>query len=253
MALNPPLMPEIDLPMPVHGETFILHRRGVELEAELQTAHGKQKWKESGTLYLSTLRLVFVKKASSSNSWFSGLFGGNTHSYQSELQSYDLPLSHIRGEKFNQPIFGCNHIQADCLPLPGTDGNTHFKLYFTEGVGTLLPLWFEFLNRNRHGRPEAPSGLDQAFQEKVSTGRFMQAAYIDPNDPSQIYISSQPATPQDTSQTREDYFRYGPSAPPPVIPTATAPVIPTATQPVTGVPTTEPSAPPAPSGWDKVQ
>ena len=38
-----------------------------------------------------------------------------------------------RREKFNQPIFGCNNIDGECSPLPGTDGVTKFKLSFMEG------------------------------------------------------------------------------------------------------------------------
>jgi hypothetical protein len=36
MALNPPLIPGGTLPLPVNGETFVLQRTGVLLDADVQ-------------------------------------------------------------------------------------------------------------------------------------------------------------------------------------------------------------------------
>jgi hypothetical protein len=35
MALNPPLLPGSTLPLPVNGETFVLQRKGVQLDADI--------------------------------------------------------------------------------------------------------------------------------------------------------------------------------------------------------------------------
>ena len=163
--------------------------------------------------------MVFVKGPSQPG-WF-GL-GGEP---PSDLIAYDLPLSLIQHEKFNQPIFGCNNVEGISLPLPGTAANTHFRLSFYEGgVGTFLPLFFDLLNRNRHGPAHAPTGLSSDFTAAVASGRFMQAAYIDPNDPCTLYVTRQPAQPQGNSLTREEYYRLGPNAAPPS-PTVMSPCI----------------------------
>ena len=245
MALNPPLLPGAALPLPVAGETFVLHRRGIQLDAEVL---GMRKYQHKGDLFLSTLRMVFVRDARASTGWF-GL-GGEA---PSDLVAYDLPLSLVRSERFNQPIFGCNNVEGVCLPLPGTPADTHFRLSFYEGgVGTFLPLFFDLLNRNRHGPVHAPAGLDTGFASALASGRFMQvartppppsasvrarllclwawsivfpdpltahqhphsplaqAAYIDPNDPTTLYLpSAQPAQAQANSLTREEYYRHG--------------------------------------------
>jgi len=277
MALNPPLLPGSLLPLPVNGETFVLQRKGIQLDADIL---GVRKYQHKGSLYLSTLRMVFVKDPSAGVGWFG--MGGET---PSDMITFDLPLSLVRNEKFNQPIFGCNNVEGVCLPLPGTPANTHFRLSFYEGgVGTFLPLFFDLLNRNRLGPVHSPSGLGGDFTSQLQSGRFMQAAYIDPNDPTTLYIQTQPAQAQANSLTREDYYRLGPNACPPsptpssmsseprlniVIPTATAPVkqngggaIPTATAPVQHQPpqqsnatvsNSQPSAPPVPDGWSVVK
>jgi hypothetical protein len=38
MALNPPLIPGGTLPLPVNGETFVLQRKGVLFDADVQVA-----------------------------------------------------------------------------------------------------------------------------------------------------------------------------------------------------------------------
>ena len=35
MALNPPLLPGSTLPLPVNGETFVLQRKGIQLDADI--------------------------------------------------------------------------------------------------------------------------------------------------------------------------------------------------------------------------
>ena len=38
MALNPPLIPGSHLPLPVNGETFVLQRKGIQLDADVMGA-----------------------------------------------------------------------------------------------------------------------------------------------------------------------------------------------------------------------
>mmetsp|Transcript_30807 Transcript_30807/g.71990 ORF Transcript_30807/g.71990 Transcript_30807/m.71990 type:complete len:192 (+) Transcript_30807:183-758(+) len=180
MALNPPLNWG-RTPLPVREELFLLQRKGVRFEAELSGSI-RRKWDVHGTLYVSTLRLCFVVEHEANTNWLSGLFG---QQQPLDIESYDLPLALIRREKFNQPIFGCNNIDGECAPLPSTDGDTKFKISFHEGgVGTFLPIFYDLLNRNRHGPPSQPTGFDPAFEEAIQTG-----------DPSLLFPTGQRGLP----------------------------------------------------------
>mmetsp|Transcript_48672 Transcript_48672/g.152803 ORF Transcript_48672/g.152803 Transcript_48672/m.152803 type:complete len:92 (-) Transcript_48672:409-684(-) len=87
----------------------------------------------------------------------------------------------------------------------------------------------------------------------------MRAAYIDPNDPSMIFVSSQPATPQSNSLSRDDYYRLGPQAAvaSPTVQPAPEPrapvIIPTATPIHEERPApSSSSSPSVPDGWTVV-
>ena len=102
------------------------------------------KLSKNGKLYVTTIRMVFVASNPDVNSDFC---------------SFDIPLSNVRGEAFNQPIFGCNNLSGTCLPLPGFSGSISWVVAFKSGgVGTLLSVLQDLLRRNRTGRPEAPEG-----------------------------------------------------------------------------------------------
>jgi hypothetical protein len=102
------------------------------------------KLSKNGKLYVTTIRMVFVASNPDLNS---------------DFFSFDIPLSNVRDEAFNQPVFGCNNLSGTCLPLPGFSGSISWVVAFKSGgVGTLLPLLQDLLSRNRSGRPEAPAG-----------------------------------------------------------------------------------------------
>lgn len=99
-----------------------------------------RRWNVRGALYLTTLRLVFVsdKVDASGDHQSSGSHGSQSDwppsstgsskpasqqrdplallrelslaSCSAGLQAFDLPLSYLRGVKFNQPVFGCNNL-----------------------------------------------------------------------------------------------------------------------------------------------
>lgn len=78
------------------------------------------------------------------------------HADRAGLHAFELPLAYLRGDKFNQPIFGCNNLSGECWPAVEGGGPAggmpphKFALYFKEGgVGTFLPLYF------RRARPFA--------------------------------------------------------------------------------------------------
>jgi hypothetical protein len=121
-------------------------RDNVDFEASLLGEDGQvcMKLSKNGKLYVTTIRMVFVASNPDVNSDFC---------------SFDIPLSNVRGEKFNQPIFGCNNLSGSCLPLPGFNGSISWVLAFKSGgVGRLLSVLQDLLVRNRTGRPEAPEG-----------------------------------------------------------------------------------------------
>ena len=118
----------------------------MDFEASLMGQDGRvcMKLFKNGKLYVTTIRMVFVASNPDINSDFC---------------SFDIPLSNIRGEKFNQPIFGCNNLSGTCLPLPGFNGSIGWIIAFKSGgVGRLLSVLQDLLVRNRTGRPEAPDG-----------------------------------------------------------------------------------------------
>ena len=79
------------------GERLMLERAGVKINLT-NVLTKSSKWKSSGTLFLSDVRLVFVASGKAD---------------PSGLQAFDLPLAYVRGEAFNQPIFGANNISGE--------------------------------------------------------------------------------------------------------------------------------------------
>ena len=106
---------------------------------------------------------------------------------KSLFKCFDLPLALIYKESFKQPIFGSNYIGGYCKPLLNTlPGDTEFYIYLTEGgCGTLVPAFMNILNNVRKNNNKGP---DSKFLNSVANGVFAKSAYIDPNDPSTIYL-----------------------------------------------------------------
>jgi hypothetical protein len=95
-------------------------------------------------------------------------------------------------EKFNQPIFGANNLTGR-VP-PAADQNflqqfdlKEYKFCFTfneGGCGTFLPIFFRIMGAIKQFGEEAAAKL----VPQVMSGMF-SAAYVDPSDPSKIYVS----------------------------------------------------------------
>jgi len=136
--------------------------------------HGK------GTMYLSTLRVVFVAHRK-----------GN-------IAAFDLPLATMTNESFNQPIFSANNMTGTNPPLDGSECQQDIKwcLSFNEGgVGTFLPVFFRLLHemRARMAAPSAePSSADAAPMPQAIATQIVQAAFVDPSDPTKLYVSTSP-------------------------------------------------------------
>jgi WW domain-binding protein 2 len=128
------------------------------------------------------------------------------------LAAFDLPLVYCRNDKFNQPIFGCNNLSGECWPVceGGGPNGSHpplpYKLFFLEGgVGTFLPLYFSFITAAREAdRNQRRAGASQAQTDFQAQ---MGQAFVDPNDPTQLYLT-QPVT-QRTEQKPVYAQNYG--------------------------------------------
>jgi hypothetical protein len=155
----------------------------------------KQRWKTTGAVYVSNIRLVFVADKPDP----SGLAG------------FDLPLVYISSEKLNQPIFGCNNLSGACFPAVeggGPSGSLpphSFKVLFKNGgMGTLYPLFYAL--RQRALRADAAARASAAAaehapastaatpsppleKERAEVEALQRKAFVDPSDPSTVYLT----------------------------------------------------------------
>ena len=130
----------------------------------------------------------------------------------SAFKAFDLPLSLISNEGFAQPIFGANYIHGTCKPLLNSlPGDINFKIWFmTGGCGTFAPAYLKMVascrrNRGRGAEPSAYNSYQNAGQRKM--------AYIDPNDPSVIYLQ-QPEIAQNINYNPFGQYQPIPQGPP---------------------------------------
>eukprot|EP00933_Yihiella_yeosuensis_P078689 TRINITY_DN9044_c2_g1_i1.p1 TRINITY_DN9044_c2_g1~~TRINITY_DN9044_c2_g1_i1.p1 ORF type:complete len:233 (+),score=29.80 TRINITY_DN9044_c2_g1_i1:126-824(+) len=202
MAVNPLLANDSSsdslFPMPEGGEQFVLKRNNVDFECELPT--GSKLWGR-GNAFLSSKRLVFLTVE---------------RSCRQDFKSFAIPLQTMRKPKFEQPIFGANYLWGFTEPLPGTEhettslpcvgGKTKFTLTFLSGgCNTLLPLLLQLLKEIQADLPQG--NIAQAAQN----GTLGQVAYVDPTDPSVLYLSQPTAVPGSQQMTAFDVEE--PSAP----------------------------------------
>ncbi|CAE7505812.1 Wbp2nl [Symbiodinium sp. CCMP2592] len=204
MAVNPLLAQDGAnqslFPMPETGEAFVLKRDNIDFECSLP--RGGKLWGR-GSFFLSSKRIVFVAL---------------DKSCRQDFRSFAIPLQTLRKPKFEQPIFGANYLAGSTRPLPGTEndqtaapllgGDTVFYLTFRSGgCNTFLQLLFQLLSEVQ--AQNSQNTIAQAAQE----GRLNQVAYVDPSDPSVLYLSQPTAVAGSEEQT--NFQMDAPSAPPP--------------------------------------
>jgi hypothetical protein len=102
----------------------------------------------------------------------------------SAFKAFDLPLSLISSESFEQPIFGANYLYGICKPLLNSlPGNIEFKIWLMNGgCGTLAPAYLKMIKSCKRNRGRG------AEQNVINSYQGGKKAYIDPNDPSVIYL-----------------------------------------------------------------
>ncbi|CAL9761254.1 unnamed protein product [Musa acuminata subsp. burmannicoides] len=197
MALNPQLFAN-GMPVPFVGEMFVLARDGVEFEIDKIAGANGGHVKAKGTIYLSNIRMVFVAKKPVGS-----------------FVAFDLPMLFVRGEKFNQPIFHCNNISGFVEPVVPEGEHralysTHsFKILFKEGgCGTFVPLFLNLIatvrQYNQHAAAypahEAAPRMDPLQAAQTPVDEMMRHAYVDPNDPTKIFL--QQPTPESQLRRR---------------------------------------------------
>lgn len=177
LALNPPLVlctvNDSVQPIQIQGEYFILERHKLYLNATITSLKdGKKQCVEGwGKVYLTTLRLVFIH-----DKW-------RDHPFR----AFDFPVALMQKEAFNQPIlWGANNLTMTVQKWQV--GPTEVKLSFYDGgSGTLLRTLNQLLVKHRaracaRASPFVASVADGSFQAKCLE------AYVDPSDPTTIYI-----------------------------------------------------------------
>mmetsp|Transcript_26720 Transcript_26720/g.49031 ORF Transcript_26720/g.49031 Transcript_26720/m.49031 type:complete len:222 (-) Transcript_26720:95-760(-) len=200
MAINPVLAKDDAgnlFPLPKAGETWLLKRDDIDFTCKLPrggrlTGHGQ--------FFFSTTRIVFVATGKTS---------------RQDFKAFEIPLPLMRDEKFQQPIFGANYLEGQLLgdaidaqsPLSG--GSTQWSLTFRAGgCGTFLPLFYKHLYELRGGADSQDNSIAQAAMQ----GRLNQVAFVDPSDPSTLFVS-QPR-PVDNSEERTAFEMEDPATAP---------------------------------------
>lgn len=172
MALNT-VNESTGLPVPVAGEVFLVTRTGISFNADVQEVgrfHGY------GKVILSTLRIVFIRRKST------------TRGDDDNFRSMEIPLAFFKGEAFNQPIFGANNLTGtvDRFHVGPSSVTITFK---SGGVGTFLKLLAKVLTAHRKEVMQQTS----SFVRQAQAGAMTQSAFIDPSDPSTVFLSQPPA------------------------------------------------------------
>ena len=150
-------------PVAMANEFFVLSRGGVSFSAK---AGRQAKVEGSGSIYLSTLRMVFVSDRASGS-------------------SFDIPLATLYTEKFNQPIFGANNLTGTSPPLdlpPERDHYTWCIKFNNGGVGTFLPFFFRLLQEMRMRMQQAPQAaaapVAQVSRERTASHAPLQLSCL---------------------------------------------------------------------------
>ncbi|KAF8821837.1 putative arabinogalactan protein [Cardiosporidium cionae] len=185
-------------PYPLQGEIFLLKRKGIQFQATI----GSRTYDGNGKLFLSTRRIVFVKKGSPGK--------------HARFSSVEIPLFLASDVNFKQPIFGANYLIGSVKPLAcenAFSGEARWSLTFKKGscstfLNVFLPL-YEKISKNQSLRGIYSTGFDDT--QNVS-------AFIDSEDPSKIYFvqprlksntKGKKGSPRDQERTVQS-----PSAPP---------------------------------------
>ncbi|GIX65045.1 arabinogalactan protein, putative [Babesia caballi] len=163
------------------GEFLLMYRRDTSFEVTVDwrclSAAGaltrRRSMKGVGDTFLTTHRIVFVKK--------------RDKRFSQAFSSISLPYSHVDDPRFRQPIFGSNYLEGSIRPLLTAENplrNTgKFYIYFNGGCGMFLQGFFMYYARVRNNPAFTASAHPFANAPEA------RSAFVDPNDPTQVYLS----------------------------------------------------------------
>lgn len=123
-------------------------------------------------VYLSNLRIVFVAEKFQT----------------SDFKSFDLPILNLYSEDVIMPIFGSTYLKGSARPLFGLlPGDTHFKLWFYNGnSNTFIKILSRVIDLLRSNRNQPPA--QNPYIQQMVSGNFDRKAFVDPDDPTVLYI-----------------------------------------------------------------
>ena len=158
-------------PQPIVSETFILRRDSVSLDLQ-SVLHGKLKG--SGSLFLTNMRIVIHCSQKSS---------------QRDFVAYQIGLGEVVNPKFEQPIFGANYLKGQTKPQQVGQLGDSWRITFSNGgCCTLLPVLHSLLTAGAQAeRSHGPNAI-QPGGMPVYQAIPTNVGYIDPNDPSVVYV-----------------------------------------------------------------
>lgn len=190
MALNPKLIQGADYPFPANKGNEYTYMRvdGVKLKLFLPD----RTIKDDGTVFLTSTRLVFVKNPKGrKNANFKGL---------------ELPYHLMDKPKFEQPVFGMNYITGTIRPLVDDPNAIQvpctWNLIFSGGnCARFLTTFTHVYEESKKRKPS------ENIVRPMDHFMCPNSAYIDPNDPSHIYINApvNPSVYQPQNITQNHY------------------------------------------------
>lgn len=161
------------------------------------------KVKEHGRLFLTTVRICFVadKPTASfasldiplqgiSEVWTSHHLRAVQSAFRCSPPSSTACTCVSLQEEFCQPIFGANYLKGVVAPVPGRGmtGPTKFKLYFYKGgCQTFLNFFFQIMEKYKIADASARHAFFDS-QRAVQSFISDMSAYVDPSDPTTIFI-----------------------------------------------------------------
>ena len=195
MAINPVLAQDETtgqlFPLCESGENMILRREDIHFKCTLPRGG---KLTGHGCFFFSTTRIVFVVEKKKSS--------------RADFTSFEIPLVKLQEPKFEQPIFGANYLRGltreprepdSNEPSPLSGGPTAWSLTFNSGgCGTFLPLFFQ------RYQEVMQSQMSSQLTRAIVGGNLQNVAYIDPSDPSTLYISQPSAAANSEQRTSFD-------------------------------------------------
>ena len=126
-------------------------------------------------VYLTVFRIIFVCQKPSQ-----------------DFFSFDIPLFLLYDENVEFPLFGAIYLRGSSLPYQNLlPGNSHFKLWFKNGgCDTFIRILSKLIKENRAFKDNRDAMVQQSqMYNDMRQGKFNFNAYVDPSDPSHIYVA----------------------------------------------------------------